>query len=80
MNPPNLLTIPCELMNDLFDIRILPVLLSPSCSLTSPPFDYSTTPPLCDTWASTIDSLLIQSHYFPKHGPTVRLPLNHLQA
>lgn len=42
-----------------------PLLLSLSCSDQS------------DTRASTIDSLLIQSHYFSKYGHTERRPFNH---
>lgn len=49
-------------------------------STSYPLFNFSTTPPLSVTRVSTIDSLLIQSHYFPKHGHTVWLPLNHSPA
>lgn len=50
---------------------ILPLLLT--LSLIS-------APPLLSLRVSTIDSLLIQSHYFHKHGHTVWLPLNHWAA
>lgn len=49
-------------------------------SVAYPLFNFSTTPPFSDTQVSTIDSLLIQSHYFRKHGHTVWLPLNHWPA
>lgn len=53
---------------------------SPHNETSSPFFNFSSTPPLCDTQVCTIDSLLIPSHYFSKHGRSLWLPLNQWPA